>query len=107
MVLSGFAASTFSTFNVNDFEENVGPRSEVLTGSQFENVTQCAYIGHRQRFEQDGQVSYEPTMSFWENIFARAIFFIVFEVKFKFVFELKNNLASGVDLYGADCLLDS
>ena len=92
--MSGFAASTFSTFNVNDFEANVGPSSEVLTGSKFENVTQCAYIGHRQRFEQDGQVSYEPTMSFWENIFARAIFFIVFEVKFKLVFKLKINFST-------------
>ena len=88
--MAGFAESTFSVFNINDFEPGVAPAPDVTQGSEFENITQCAYIGYRERFEQNGAVSYEPTMSFWENIFARAIFFIVFEVELIFFSDLNK-----------------
>ena len=104
---SGFAESTFSTFNVGD--SDVGPSSGILIGSAFENVTECSYIGHRKRFDNgDDGVSYEPTMSYWENIFARAIFFIIFEVNFLTVNRIKNHLkAFGAHLHGHHCLYDS
>ena len=41
-----------------------------------------SYVGYRERIEVNGEVDYERTTAYWENIFARAIFFIIFEVLF-------------------------
>jgi hypothetical protein len=73
--MKGFAASLFFVFNVSDWEDGVRPRDDIISGNpQYENTTQCYYIDYRSESPE-----YEKTAAYWENIFARAIFFIIFE----------------------------
>ena len=41
--LTGYAASTFSTFTVADFDPDVAPIFEVTNGTKYENITECRY----------------------------------------------------------------
>ena len=42
--MSGYAESTFSAFNVTDFDTGVGPLPEVVQGTMFENTTECRFV---------------------------------------------------------------
>ena len=42
--MSGYAESTFSSFNVTDFDAGVGPSPEVVQGTEFENTTECRFV---------------------------------------------------------------
>ena len=79
--ISGYAATMFSTFNTSDFTSDVAPLAESLTNS-FENVTECSFIGYRQRqvHQDHNQVSYDLTDAFWSDTFSRCLFFVIFEV---------------------------
>jgi len=63
--LDGFARSLYSSIPV---ESIVGdPINE-------QNLTVCYYEGYRESEEP-----FDHTLSYWENLFARAIFFILYE----------------------------
>ena len=76
----GFAKSTFSTFTTSDFANDVVPYYEVVNGTEFENVTECSFIGQYERIKMNQTVNYVQKDNHWKNIFARTLFFIVFEV---------------------------
>ena len=38
---AGYAASTFSVFNVSDFADDVAPDPTMVANSRYANITQC------------------------------------------------------------------
>ena len=55
---------------------------KIQTKSFIKGNTQLdfSFVDYRERVEVDQTVEYQRTTAYWENIFARAIFFIAFEV---------------------------
>jgi len=64
--LDGYAASLYSAFNINELANN---------GTDIpDNLTQCYYEGQR-----DSTFPYELKITYWEDLFARALFFVIYE----------------------------
>ena len=81
--VSGYAESTFSTFNTSDFKPHEAPLADHVNDTEFENTTECSFIGYRQRaLDANGKVVYNFTPPFSHDIFNRCIFFIIFEVSY-------------------------
>ena len=75
---TGFAEASFSTFNTSDFSDEL---AEINKLAIEQNVAECSFIGQlERRVDVNGSVTYTPTPDYWERLFDRTIFFVIFEV---------------------------
>ena len=86
------SASKFSNTETVGYEFDIGnnqfftlKKSPILSHEQAVLICSLSYIDYRSE-----SPDYEKTAAYWENIFARAIFFIIFEVSLLAYFIMYN-----------------